>query len=440
MTRFHVLAALLLPIAVTAAAVQAQEECVEIIPLNDLKLNSTLQIQWCWNATGIDAEDRVYIAFGGPWDDLTDCAVFRYDARPGKKELLGTAVQTLKAAGNYRDGERVEKGHTHLPYLDGKIFIGTQGFHFASGENSPGMRDAMNSRGAHILGYDTRAERLFDLSRNEPTGVFFEQRGFIALTVIPSRHLLVGLTVPHGDLLLYDVARDQVVRKVAGVPSALGKTRISREVVGPGNGKIYWMYGPLEVSDGPGQMYVYDIETGERNAEPIAVDPWCWNAQAIAPSDGSVYLSDQPGHLYRLDTQNDRLETLGQLVPEAEIADQGNDSMQLGRPVVQGIFLSDDEQRIYAIASREMTPLPPVMRDDGTPRRFREPIALYAFHLKSGELEEVYRFPRWNTFCYVTGSNIKDSRGNLYFALHAGRKGLMKIDVEALRARRQSEN
>ncbi|TWU64563.1 hypothetical protein [Crateriforma conspicua] len=437
MTRLNALATRLLLVGALIGRVAAGDDAIEFIPLDDLKLSSTLQVKWCWNATGIDAQDRVYAVYGGPWGDLTDCAVFRYDARTGNKEFLGTAIETLKAAENYHEGERVEKGHTHLPFLDGKIFIGTQGFHFASGANSPGMRDALNSRGAHILGYDTQAERLFDLSRHEPAGVFFDQRGFIALTVMPSQNLLIGLTVPQGDLLLYDVSKDRVLSKVAGVPSALGTTRISREVVAARNSKIYWMYGPLKPSDGPGQMYVYDLNSGQRNSEPIAVDPWCWNGQAIAPSDGSVYLSDQPGHLYRLDTNSDRLETLGRLVPEAELANEGNAMMRFSPPVVQGIYLSTDEKRIYAIASREMTPLPPVIQENGKPKRFREPIALYAFDLGSREVREVHRFPRWNTFCYVTGSNVKDTEGNLYFAVHAGKKGLMKVNVEELRTQQK---
>jgi len=46
----------------------------------------------------------------------------------------------------------------------------------------------------------------------------------------------------------------------------------------------------------------------------------------------------------------------------------------------------------------------------------------------------------WNTFCYVTGSNVKDTEGNLYFAVHAGKRGLMKVNVEELRTQHEGGN
>ena len=414
---------------VLANCICASEIDVEFIRLDDLVLDSPLQIQWCWNATGIDAQDRVYAVFGGPSGDSVDCAVFQYDSRTGDKRFLGTATETLKAADNWVENEPVEKGHTHLPYLNGKIYIGTQGFHFASGANSKGMRDALNSRGAHILAYDTATDRMLDVSRDQPDGVFFKGRGFIALSDMPSHNLLIGLTVPHGDLLLYDDIRKKVRATVPGVKEALGVTRIGRELVAADNGKIYWMYGPLDPSDGPGQMYVYDLAAGKRNTDPIAIDPWCWNGQAKTIDGSRIYLSNRSGRLYRLDTETDGLVSLGEIVPAAEREKKNDERFSYGPPLVQGIYLSADATRIYAIASREMQPVPPSMKENGKPVRFREPIGLFEYNIASGQVEEVHRFPRWNTFCYVTGSNIRDSQGNLYFAVHAGRKGLLKINV-----------
>jgi len=76
-----------------------------------------------------------------------------------------------------------------------------------------------------------------------------------------------------------------------------------------------------------------------------------------------------------------------------------------------------------------MRPVPASKKEAEKPVRFRETIALFEYNIAGRQVEEAYRFLRWNTFCYVMGSNIRDSRGNLCFAVHAGRKGVLKINV-----------
>jgi len=409
-------------------ALTAAEPTIEIIPLDDIELDVPVKIQWCWNALGIDSDDKVYAMYGGPCGDSVDCAVFQYDSHSGAKRFLGSAVQTLKAAGNWHPGEPVEKGHTHLPRINNRIYMGTQGFHFAAGANTQGMREALDSRGAHILAYDTDERKLIDISAGQPEGVFFQGRGFLALTDMPSHNLLVGLTVPHGDVLLYDVVEEKVKAIIPGVPELLGTTAMSREVVAMPNGKIFWMYSPLKKGDdAAGKMFVYDVNTGERSETAIHVGPEFWNGQAKSSDGKQVYLSDRVGNLFRVDSEADQLLPIGNIVPKAVRKTKSAPGLDFGIPIVQGIYLSADEKRLYAIASREMKPNPPQLRDNGKPIRFREPIGLFQFDLERRQSTEAYRFPRWKTFCYVTGSDVRDSQGNLYFALHAGRKGLMKI-------------
>ena len=98
--------------------------------------------------------DNVYALFGGATETASDCALFQYNAATGKTRLVGTISQALAAAGNLHENEPIPKGHTQLPYVNGKIYIGTMGFHDAVRLGSQQMEERRRRRGAHLLAYD----------------------------------------------------------------------------------------------------------------------------------------------------------------------------------------------------------------------------------------------------------------------------------------------
>ncbi len=184
---------------------------VEGIRFEDLVADDSVTLEWSWKALGTDDQGRVYVVFGGPTaEGLADCVLLSYDPLKGERRNLGRLSGPLIAAGNWHEGERIEKGHTALPFIDGKVLIGTQGFHDAAGGmTNPNMIAALATRGAHIVGYDVESDELLDLSANQPGGVFYSGRGFLELAAVPDTNLLAALTVPHGDMLLFDVSKEE---------------------------------------------------------------------------------------------------------------------------------------------------------------------------------------------------------------------------------------
>src|SRR5262249_10802204 len=58
-----------------------------------------LVLRQCWNATGIDRQERVYIGFTARRPDgREDFAVFRYEPSTGERRFLGTFMDVSEAA------------------------------------------------------------------------------------------------------------------------------------------------------------------------------------------------------------------------------------------------------------------------------------------------------------------------------------------------------
>lgn len=413
-------------LALLAATTRAEVK-FDAIRFNDLTGGLTVKLQWSWHAIGIDPRDNVYVVFGGLDGESADCALFQYRAATGERRLVGTLSQAAKAAGTWREGERIEKGHTHLPWLNGRIYIGTMGFHDASAISPREMEIAAKSHGAHLMAYDPTTDRIEDLSRNQPDGVFFPRRGFMCLTPLPDAGLVAAFTVPHGDLLLYDPANGQSRAVVPGVPEEFGNV-VTREVVAAPNGKLYYMYAPAVRGQARGHMYSYDWKKGERSAA-IEIDPYYWNGSVQV--NGRIFIMTDPGYLYELHPDSDRVSRVGTLFPESERreVDEGENVYQ--PPHVLGMALSADGKAIYSIPLRkriQKSDQRPWKEGDRDPRGPQVPLGLFRFDLATRTATRVADVPAEIGLGYITGTNIRDSHGNLYFAHHGGGfLGLVKV-------------
>ena len=59
------------------------------------------------------------------------------------------------------EGENIPKGHTRLIFADGKVYMGSQGFHDLKNE----IDDLPRYRGAHIFAFGTATNGWQDLRR-----------------------------------------------------------------------------------------------------------------------------------------------------------------------------------------------------------------------------------------------------------------------------------
>ena len=152
-----------------------------------------LRLKQCWNALGMDGQERVYIGFTSRRSDAReDFAVFRFDPSTGERRFLGTFIDVSQATGNLQPAEEIPKGHTRMLEIDGKMYMGSQGFH----DFKTAIDTLPSYRGSHLYAYDPSSGKLEDVSRSLPRGVVTEHQGLIALSHAPGANLLVGLAPP----------------------------------------------------------------------------------------------------------------------------------------------------------------------------------------------------------------------------------------------------
>lgn len=382
--------------AIVIATAAAQASPVERATTGPTPMQKTIRfddlapagmvLQQCWNAIGIDRQERVHIGFTGRRaDGREDFAVFRYDPATGHRRLLGSFMAASEAAGNLRPGEQIPKGHTHLVEHEGRIYMGSQGFH----DLKRGVGALPTYRGSHLYAYDTATDLFEDLSRALPDGVVTRHTGIIALAAVPGRKLLAGLEHPSSNIVLFDTRDVRVQQIVPGIPWRRGNP-LSREIVATKQGRIYTFRGTEEPRhrDRRHAIWVHDLATGETGPTSHTAAGGFWNGQSATRDGETIFLSTVNGELYRLDTATGGVLHLGHFLPRAEY-DAGERIDQL-----YGITLSADETRIYAV-----------------PRRNRSKESnLYAYEIATGTVTLAARLEP----ALYAGSHVRDSRGNLY--------------------------
>jgi hypothetical protein len=367
---------------------------------------------------GMDDRGRVYIGFTS--DRRTggeDFGVFRYDPGSGERDSLGTLVDAAQSAGNLAPGESIPKGHTRFISADGRMYIGSQGFH----DFKHKIDDLPKYRGAHIFAFDVATNTWEDLAARLPGGIIIKNQGIVAMGILRKQHLLAGLTHPHSDIVLFDYKSETIKRVIPGIPWQLGNP-LSREVIVAPSGKIYTYRG----TEDPKQrhelhpVWVYDPTTDKIRKTRFEMTGGFWIGQTKTRDGSTIYISTTNGRLYAFDTANEVFKDLGDLLPKQDI--------EAGRRIdhMYGVTLSPDEKKLlYA---------PAVIQN---PRGSGE---LYAYDIASGEVSFVQQLPEGT---YTTADLRDDKR--IYMAhfgtnedVWKGRARLMII--RASDARKKSTN
>jgi outer membrane protein assembly factor BamB len=369
------------PIANSGAVIKRSIAFDDIAPAG-------LRLKQCWNALGMDSQERVYIGFTSRRSDAReDFAVFRFDPSTGERRFLGTFIDVSQATGNLQPAEEIPKGHTRMLEIDGKMFMGSQGFH----DFKTAIDTLPSYRGSHLYAYDLSSGKLEDVSRSLPGGVVTEHQGLIALSHAPGANLLVGLAHPLSDIVLFDYKHGQVQQIVPGIPWRLGNP-LSREVVVTKKGKIYTYRGTEDPAqrDEVHRIWAYDLKTNASTETAYTATGGFWNGQTWTRDGETIYLATVNGELYRLDVETEVFTHLGHFLPTEEYrAGVRVDSLY-------GITLSADEKRIY-----------------GIPRRSGSGASnLYSYEIAAGAVTLVGQLEP----AIYTGSHMRDSRGNIYFA------------------------
>jgi hypothetical protein len=348
-----------------------------------------VSLQQCWNAMGMDNKGRIYIGFtsnrqgGGE-----DFVVFRYDPASRERLFLGTLVDIAQSAGNLAPGESIPKGHTRLIFVDGKVYMGSQGFH----DFKDGVDDLPKYRGAHIFSFDTSSNTWQDLAADFQDGVIVKHQGIVGLSLLRDQNLLVGLTHPYSDLVLFNYKTNQIKKVIPGIPWKLGNP-LSREVIVAPSGRIYTYRGTEDPKqrDERHPVWVYDLEKNEMSNTGFEMTQGFWIGKAEKRDGSKTYVSTINGQLYEFDTLSEKFQDLGYLLPKANI--------EAGRKIdlMYGVTLSPDETKLYYIPAQLENP-----QGSGE---------LYSYDIATRQVKFVDQLPRGA----YTSANLHDGR-NIYMA------------------------
>ena len=348
-----------------------------------------------WNSLGLDDQNRVYINWTSTRSDgREDTALFRYTPGSGRKEFLGSFIDVATRQNNILEGEQIPKGHTRIVQVGRKLYMGSQGFH-----DFKGAIDTLpDYRGAHLFSYDLDTGAFDDISRTLPGGVVIENEGIVALSYSPEHQLLVGLSHPHGRIILFDLATNTVRGVVDGIPWALNKM-VSREIVVTKTGKVYTYRGPEDpaLRDNANPVWVYDIAANTFTNTGTRLKAGFWNGQAVSADRSKIYLSTVSGNLYRLNVASGKFTSLGPFIDPADY----NAASKFRVMYLYGIGLTADEKQILGWPIIE-----PTVGSDGGGTR------LVSYSIPDAKATRQFDA----TVTAFTGSNHRDAQGRFYQA------------------------
>jgi hypothetical protein len=362
----------------------------ELIRLDEQRHPGIIQ---SWDNIGMDDQENVYFGFTTEVSPgIEDMNLFRYNQATGTCDHLGSYIQTLQAADNYLPGESVPKGHTYMPFINGKLYMGSQGFHDFKGELYEPGHNLNDMRGSHIFTWDVQSETLEDLSKDYPGGVATENEGILSLSMVSYGNHLFGLTHPFGNIVFLNHTTGAIDKIVPGIPWSLGNP-ISREVVVSPNGNIYLYRG----TEKPDQrhlvfnVYQYNIASDTLTMLDFQCTGGFWSGQTITRDQKHIYIITVQGELYHLDTTTETWEHWGNFLPDEQI----NQGAAIRN--ISGITLDAGEQKIYGIIGRGET------------------------GAQSGDLIEYNLATKTSTILanlgpgIYTGNNTRDAKGHIYF-------------------------
>ena len=411
---------------------------LEVIRLDGLVPDLPISLRESWNSIGIDPQDNVYCVFGGRTETASDCALFQYNARTGQRRLLGTFSKALTDAGNLVENEPIPKGPHPVTLPEWQDLHRYDGVPRCdqSGQRTDG-RSAEHPRRTSA-GLRSGGGQI-GRPQCEPVGRSLLQRPGVHRIVHGSGNGAAGGA--DGPQWGSAAVRPGTKGSTSGGSRRAQRTRQLRrpEKWFPfPRTKSYSLTIPLatsglglEAASPPGRMYICDPIAGQRSETPFACDEAVWNGQTKSHDGRGIYLVSQTGNLYQLHPEDNRLEPLGSAFPEADRRVVRDEQYEYAVPRVFGIVLSSDEKRVYSVPVRQRRPLHVASEDRRA--RFGGMVAygFCQFDLETRSAQRLSELPSEVANGWITGSDTRDSRGNVYFVAHdfRGYCALLKFEV-----------
>jgi hypothetical protein len=121
--------------------------------------------------------------------------------------------------------------------------------------------------------------------------------------ILREQQILVGLTHPLGDILLFDYKTNHLIKAITGIPWRLGNP-ISRELIVAPSGRIYIYRGTEELNqrDEKHAVWLYDPHQDELTKTRFEITQGFWIGQTQTRDGRKIYVSTTNGELYEFDT------------------------------------------------------------------------------------------------------------------------------------------
>jgi hypothetical protein len=209
--------------------------------------------------------------------------------------------------------------------------------------------------------------------------------------------LLVGLSHPSSNVILYNYQTERLVGVYPGIPWKLGNP-LSREVIVAPSGRIYTYRGTEAVDrrQEVHSVWVFNPDTGELKDTGVQMTNGFWVGQTRKRDGSKVYINTIAGQLYEFDTAAESFRDLGYELPPGD-----NRIINY----TYSVSLSPDEKRLYYILSVLQRPGGTVGTGSGGSGE------LYYYDLAAGQAVFVQQLPPG----IYTSADVRDSQ-NIYFA------------------------
>lgn len=370
---------------------------VRVIRFDDIKpagaiLNSTFE------AIGLDPQERVYATLCNSSPANGDCHLFRWDPKTGKRQYLGSLVQSAKRVGNlgpnqyWPKKEVFVKGHTHNIFLDGQMWLGTM--------NAHGYENLSEHRGIHIFAYNLANGVLTDHSQWQPRGVFKERSGMFALDAYPEKNLLVGIGPVNCEIITYN-PRTRETHRIPGSPKEDNPQLSGRDMTIVG-GKVIYQCGSAKTP-----ISIYDLNTRKNKTVDFPGNVALTLGYVPTKDEKKVYISDQKT-IYEFNTETERFRTVTTFDPAGK-------PRQVSPPA-----LSRDEKKLYYVINMVETNGGAYIDD------------LYEFNLVTGVRKKLMNLKGvLGGGAKISGTKATASNGKIYFVFNANKVGVLEVDVSS---------
>jgi hypothetical protein len=399
-----------------------------------------------WNATGTDPFGNLYVVYGdekgtrgsvrnSSGNDYSDCVFVQFNTKTEEFNVVGSLVEALKAENNWHPGEFVEKGHTPLPYMHGKIYMGTMEFHSIEGRRDAVIKEMEKYRGSHLLSYDVKSGEIKDVTKDLPGGVLFPNQGMIACDAWPEYNYIVCMSTPRGDIALYNTLTEKVDAIIPGPDEELGNV-IYRKIIPTPSGKAYFGFKGFKKDEG--SLYVLDIKTKtitkKMNLPKINFRGFVHNQERT-----QFYVISEFGEIISINDLTDEVKVLGNIVPNDEYAFlEEEDNIA----VSTGLVLSPDNKKLFSIPSIkieiDINSTEGRIRRNGKRYAGTKALGLYEFDLSNNTSQKIYDFSESKELrlndgdltAKISGSGMIDEQGRIYFARNS-KPAFLRIDVSS---------